>query len=72
MAAKVARDERALRSSCGVGPGDDLPVEGLAVYCRKDKVPAALAIADGLTKEEASKISSIDALLTALEERARK
>ena len=72
VAAKVARDERALRSSCGVSPDDELPVEGLAVYCRKNKVPAALAVADGLAKEGASKISSIDALLTALEERARK
>ena len=77
IAAKVARDERAILSSC---EADSLAVVDplrLAAFCRATpgknrgsrKVPAALAIANTMTAEDASKIASVDSLLTELKKR---
>jgi putative ATP-dependent endonuclease of OLD family len=66
ITARVARDERALLSSCRASSIGDLPVEGLAAYCRTSKVPSALAVTKGITKEEASTVASVDALLSEL------
>lgn len=74
IAAGVARDERAILSSCKIPNLDDLTPEGLAAYCRSSagsgggsrKVPAALAVAKNLTKDEAEKITSVHDLLSEL------
>ena len=78
IAAGVARDERAILSSCKVANVDDLTPEGLAAYCRSSsgsgggsrKVPASLAVAKKLTKDEAEKITSVHDLLSELMRRA--
>jgi hypothetical protein len=70
IAARVARDERALTSSCETASIDDTPAEAIAAYCRKNKIPAALAVREGLTQEEARRIGSIDRMLDELERRA--
>jgi len=78
LAAKVARDERAILSSCDAGSLAEVDPMRLAGFCRSSlgrnrgsrKVPAALAIANTMSAEDASKIASIDALLTELEKRA--
>jgi putative ATP-dependent endonuclease of OLD family len=77
VAAGVARDERAIIASCKVANVDDLTPEGLAAYCRSSsgsgggsrKVPAALAVAKYLTKEESEKITSVHDLLSELMKR---
>lgn len=70
IAARVARDERALTSSCETASIDDTSAEDIAAYCRKNKIPAALAVREGLTQEEARRIGSIDRMLDELERRA--
>ncbi len=74
IASKVARDENALLSSCGVSSTQELTALHLAAYCRSNagsgkgsrKVPSALVVAKSLTRSEAEKIVSIHDLLTVL------
>lgn len=74
IAEGVARDEQAIMSSCDVTTMAELPASGVAKYCRSNnsdgkgnrKVRAALAIGKHMTKDEASKITSVDKLLTKL------
>lgn len=70
ITAKVARDERALTSSCKTASINDTSAETIAAYCRKNKIRAALAVREGLTQEEARRIKSINRLLDKLERRA--
>ena len=70
ITAKVARDERALTSSCKTASINDTSAEAIAAYCRKNKIRAALAVREGLTQEEARRIESINRLLDKLERRA--
>lgn len=80
IAAKVARDERAILESCETDTLAAVDPLRLAQFCRASmgkgrgnrKVPAALAIAKTMTTEDVAKISSIDALLTELENRIRR
>ncbi|SJM51658.1 conserved hypothetical protein (putative ATP-binding) [Frigoribacterium sp. JB110] len=77
IAAKDARDERAILDSCEATSLAEADPLRLAAFCRASlgkgrgsrKVPAALVIAKTMTAEDASKIASIDALLTELEKR---
>jgi putative ATP-dependent endonuclease of OLD family len=79
IAAQVARDERAILSSCEAASLAVVDPLRLAAFCRASpgknrgsrKVPAALAIANTLTADDVSKIASIDALLTELQTRAK-
>lgn len=77
IAAKVARDEGAILSSCDVSSLTELDPGRLATFCRGNggkgtgsrKVPAALAIANTLSLEDAKKLTSVDSLLNELERR---
>ncbi|WP_327660902.1 MULTISPECIES: ATP-dependent nuclease [unclassified Streptomyces] len=55
--------EDALTSSCGVKSISDISAENLASFCRKNKVPAATAIAATLNSSSAATITSVAALL---------
>ena len=68
ITAKVARDERALTSSCKTASINDTSAEDIAAYCRKNKIRAALAVREGLTQEEARRIESINGCWTSLRE----
>ncbi|WP_437773482.1 ATP-dependent nuclease [Arthrobacter sp. KNU40] len=76
ITAKVAQ-EAGILSSCSVSALTEVEVGALAKYCRSSsksanrKVPSALAISKSLTAEEASKLESVDALLTQLESLAK-
>ena len=67
IANHVANDEQAIFASCKVNDKESITPEHLAKYCRKNKVPAALAITRNLTQTETASISSIHRLLTELE-----
>lgn len=67
IANRVAKDEQAIRASCGVNDKESITPEHLTKYCRKNKVPAALATTRNLTQTEAASISSVHRLLTELE-----
>lgn len=78
IAAGVARDEKALLSSCKVTKREELTSEGVANFCRSNggkgvgsrKVPSALAVSKGIKQAEVEKIDSIYALLSELKKRA--
>lgn len=78
ISGKLVRDEKALLGACGLAAREELTPEALAHFCRSNggarigsrKVPAALAVSTGLTKAEATSISSISALLAELSKRA--
>ena len=77
IAAGVARDERAILSSCGVTDLENLEYTAVAKFCRSNassgkgsrKVPSALAIGKTLTSSEAEKITSIKKLLDEVQRR---
>lgn len=78
ISGKLVRDEKTLLGACGLAAREELTPEALAHFCRSNggasignrKVPAALAVSKGLTKAEATSISSISALLAELSKRA--
>lgn len=72
VAAGVARDDRALLDSCAAADLKSIEPAALAKFCRSNgrKVPSAIAVAKGMTADEANQIASINALLDQLGGRA--
>lgn len=67
--AKVGR-AKGLLSSCGVAKTEDLTAEGIAAYCRKKKVEAAVAVASAMTAESVQRMPSVNGLLVKVAELA--
>lgn len=59
-----------LLSSCDVAREEDLTAEGIAAYCRKNKVEAAVAVASAMTIESVQLMPSVNGLLARLAELA--
>ncbi|WIB32970.1 MULTISPECIES: AAA family ATPase [unclassified Curtobacterium] len=76
--AGVARDVQTLLAACGVADDAALTPSSIAKYCRTSggqprinrKVPAALAVAKRLNRDEVSRMDSVNALLAELARRA--
>jgi putative ATP-dependent endonuclease of OLD family len=61
-------DDEAVLSSCSAAKMEDVTVEAVAAYVRKNKVPASVAIGSQLDVASASKIVSVHSLLEKLRE----
>jgi putative ATP-dependent endonuclease of OLD family len=63
LLAAPAISERSLLHSCGVADVTAITREGLCEYCRKHKVPAAVAVSAGLDKARAEALQPLTSLL---------